>query len=350
MTSEAIERVAAWCTRQRLPFERRADSVWLPNPAAPGFGVLIRDIGDATEWSMPFPIPAQPGRVVETERALAWLNQRSAPGEWQLLPDRTVRYRLRVSLEQIARADTQGDAPTTVRTDPMWRSMRAVMDAGNTHVHALVQIMAGREPPEYVETMTGGRGSPSTADDGDRLEPIDERQLVKRNLVFAPISDDDADDDTALTLDRLVRWSEKLCVLPPLDYALAMAELGITGSITPRSRGYATVEPAPPDTRWLALELEHLGANAGSLSGVEVAFTASITRGELDREFGAGDVVPMIDGGGEFETGYRVEIAGAPYRCMVSARFMGVPSDDTPTRSVYLRRDPVRSGHPPEPR
>jgi hypothetical protein len=158
VTSETIERVARWCTKQRLPFERRADAVWLPNPAAPGYGVLIRDTGDATEWSLPFPTPAQPGRVAETERALAWLNRRAGPGEWQQLPDRSVRYQLRVPLEQIAQADVEGDAPTTVRTDPMWRSLRAVMDAGNAHVHALVEIMAGRKPPEYVETASGGRG------------------------------------------------------------------------------------------------------------------------------------------------------------------------------------------------
>ena len=314
MTPETIERVARWCTRQRLPFDRRADSVWLPNPAAPGYGVLIRDAGGATEWSMSFPTPAQPGRVAETERAIAWLNQRSVLGEWQMLPDRTVRYRLRVPLEQIAQADVQGDAPTTVRTDPLWRSLRAVMDAGNDHVHALVEIMAGRKPPEYVETTQAGV----------RARPPG-----------------DTDDDAALTLDRLVRWSEKLCILPPLDYARAMAELGITGSITPRSRGYATVEPAPPGTRWLALALEHLGPHTGSLSGVEFAPTASITRGDIDREFGSSEVVPVIDGGGEHETSYRADIAGAPYTCTVSARFPGVPGDDSPARTIHLHRDPI---------
>lgn len=176
-------------------------------------------------------------------------------------------------------------------------------------------------------------------DDGDALEPIYELQLVKRKLVFAPVPPDD--DDMAITLDRLVRWSEQLCILPPLDYARAMAELGITGAITPRSRSYAMVEPAPPGTRWLALVLAHLGANAGSLSGIELAPTVSITRGELDRELGAGEVTPVIDGGGEHEVDYRVEIPGAPYACSVSARFSGVPSDDSPARAVHLRRDPT---------
>jgi hypothetical protein len=187
-------------------------------------------------------------------------------------------------------------------------------------------------------------------DDGDGLEPIYELQLVKRKLVFAPVPPDDADDDMAVTLDRLVRWSEQLCILPPLDYARAMAELGITGAITPRSRSYATVEPAPPGTKWLALALEHLGPNAGSLSGVELAPTASITRGELDRELGAGEGAPVIDGGGEHEVGYRVEIAGAPYTCSVFARFPGVPSDDSPTGTVHLRRDPVTPRSTQEPR
>src|SRR5262245_27524075 len=91
VTSENIEHVAAWCERKRLPFELR---LWLPNPAAPRYGVLIRDVGGTTVWSMPFPIPANPDRVAETRRALDWLNQhRPGPGAWELLlPERTVRY------------------------------------------------------------------------------------------------------------------------------------------------------------------------------------------------------------------------------------------------------------------
>ena len=144
MTSDNLERVASWCQRERLPFERRADAVWLPNPAAPRYGVLIRDAGGDTEWSVPFPIPAKPDRIADTERALAWLNQRPGPGAWELLPDRTVRYRLRVPAEQLADRAA------------LMASLRAVLDAGNAHVHALVEVMAGREPAEYVQTAIGG--------------------------------------------------------------------------------------------------------------------------------------------------------------------------------------------------
>jgi hypothetical protein len=35
-------------------------------------------------------------------------------------------------------------------------TLRAVLDAGNAHVHALVEVMAGREPAEYVQTAVGG--------------------------------------------------------------------------------------------------------------------------------------------------------------------------------------------------
>lgn len=147
MTSENLERVATWCKQTRLPFELRADAVWLPNPAAPRYGVLIRDAGSdasgATEWSMPFPIPAQPERVADTERALAWLNQQPGAGAWELLSDRTVRYRLHMPADQLA--DRKA----------LMSSLRAVLDAGNTHVHALVEVMAGREPAEYVQTAIG---------------------------------------------------------------------------------------------------------------------------------------------------------------------------------------------------
>lgn len=144
MTSETLERVATWCKQTRLPFELRADAVWLPNPAAPRYGVLIRDAGDATEWSMPFPIPARPERIADTERALAWLNQRPGPGAWELLPDRTVRYQLYMPIDQLA------------NNAALMATLRAVLDAGNAHVHALVEVMAGREPAEYVQTAVGG--------------------------------------------------------------------------------------------------------------------------------------------------------------------------------------------------
>ncbi len=139
-----IEHVASWCNAMRLPLERRGDALWLPNPAAPRYGVLIRDADGDTEWSMPFPIPAVVDRMEATQRALSWLNQRPGPGAWELLPDRTVRYRLVVPASQLANSAA------------LMASLRAVLDAGNAHVHALVEVMAGREPPEYVQTAVGG--------------------------------------------------------------------------------------------------------------------------------------------------------------------------------------------------
>jgi hypothetical protein len=144
VTSENIECIATWCKHARLPFELREDAVWLPNPAAPRYGVLIRDADGATEWSMPFPIPALRDRVANTQRALAWLNRRPGPGAWELLPDRTVRYRLHMPADQLAHRGA------------LMASLRAVLDAGNAHVHALVEVMAGREPAEYVQVAIGG--------------------------------------------------------------------------------------------------------------------------------------------------------------------------------------------------
>lgn len=56
----------------------------------------------------------------------------------------SVLYQLRVPADQSASSDA------------LMAGLRAVLDAGNAHVHALVEVMAGREPAGYVQTAIGG--------------------------------------------------------------------------------------------------------------------------------------------------------------------------------------------------
>lgn len=179
-------------------------------------------------------------------------------------------------------------------------------------------------------------------DDGDGLEPAYELGLVKRKLVFesaaAPAPAPEA--TMAITPERLARWSEQLCTLPPLDVAQAMAALGITGEIVRRTPSYAVVEPAPAGASRLALVLEHLGRNAGHLGSIQVVPAAAITRAALDRELGAGEDEPPIADGPEV-VAYEVQIAGAPFTCTVSALFDTEPTADAAAAEIRLRRDPV---------
>lgn len=479
-----LERVAAWCEETRLPFELRPDAVWLPNPAAPRYGVLIRDLDGVIEWSMPFPIPALADRVADTRRAIFLLNEWSGSGMWELLADRTVRYVLR-------------SAPNLVTDSAaLMRSLRTVLDAGNACVHALVEVMAGREPAEYVRTAIEGLGQVGDAssgppvtrpapvelvvpriidldlwsratpsgvmflapddgplglgilfrdaaagveifdrwltgigpedtyelirvtiaetdvpgqagfmviievdvdsisetlatrnfdgvdievdglgsvrwgvrtpsegslrlaewkrllsgsgvyalvpviDDGDGLEPAYELGLVKRKLVFESGLPPPADVAVTITVERLARWSEQLCTLPPLDVDRAMRALGIAGPVAWRTDSYLLVELPPPGVSRLALWIEHLGPNAGHLGGIEVTPAAPITRGDLDRELGTGaDQPPIADG--PLVVAYQVGITGAPFSCTVSAYFDDDPTADTAAGAIRLRRDPV---------
>lgn len=184
-------------------------------------------------------------------------------------------------------------------------------------------------------------------DDDGGLAPVYELQLVKRKLGFetaaagAPVEPAPVRVTLTITLDQLARWSEQLCTLPPLDLAQAIDALGIPGAMVRRSRTYAAIAPAPPGASWLALSLEHLGPNAGSLGAIELAPAAPITRRDLDRQLGAGEDRPPI-ADGPCVVAYEVRIAGAPFSCTVSAQFSGEPAPDAAADVIRLRRDLVQ--------
>lgn len=150
-----------------------------------------------------------------------------------------------------------------------------------------------------------------------------------------------------ITADQLRAWSEQLCTLPPIDFAAALAALGIAGSIVSQTADFATVEPPPAGASRLGLTLENLGKNRGYLGTLEVTLGgAGVTRGELDQRFGAGNLLPRVDYDRPFVVNYRVELAGAPYRCTVSASFADEPTAASTAVQISLRRDVVRSPEP----
>ena len=153
---------------------------------------------------------------------------------------------------------------------------------------------------------------------------------------------------SAMTInsDQLRTWSEQLCPLPPVDFAAAIAALGITGSLVAKSSDFSIVEPPPTGASRVGLTLENLGKNRGYLSTLEVTLDAKVTRGELDQRFGAGNLLPRVDYDRPFAINYRVEVPGAPYRVTVSASFDEEPAAPTAARQISLRRDVVRTPSP----
>jgi hypothetical protein len=146
-----------------------------------------------------------------------------------------------------------------------------------------------------------------------------------------------------ITPDLIRTWSEQLCTQPPLDLAGALRALGITGSLEAKSSDYAIVVPPPAGTSRVGLSLENLGKNKGNLGTVEVTLDgATLTRGELDQRFGAGNALPRVDANRPHVVSYRVEIAGAPFRCTVSASFAGEPNAASAATKISLRRDVVK--------
>ena len=146
-----------------------------------------------------------------------------------------------------------------------------------------------------------------------------------------------------ITPDLLRTWSEQLCTLPPLDFAGALQALGITGSLVTKTRDFSIVEPPPAGTSRLGLTRENLGNNKGNLGEVAITPAApAITRAELDRRFGDGKLGARVDFDRPFVLTYRVEVAGAPFRCRVLASFADEPGAASVATQISLLRDVVK--------
>lgn len=142
-----------------------------------------------------------------------------------------------------------------------------------------------------------------------------------------------------LTLDQLRAWSEQLCTLPPIDFQGALAALGIAGSLVSQSADYSIVEPPPPGAARVGLSLENLGRNKGKLATLDVTPSATITRAELDQRFGTANFLPRVDYNRPYVLNYRVEVAGAAFRCSVFASFDEEPTATSAATKIRLRRD-----------
>jgi len=149
-----------------------------------------------------------------------------------------------------------------------------------------------------------------------------------------------------ITAETLRTWCDQLCTLPPLDFAGALKALGIPGSLDEKSDDYATVEPPPAGATRVGLSRESFGKNKGNLGELEVMPAGVVTRAELDRRFGAGNLLPRVDFDRDYVVGYQVEVAGAPFRCAVFASFSEEPTAASTATKISLRREVVRSPGP----
>lgn len=147
-----------------------------------------------------------------------------------------------------------------------------------------------------------------------------------------------------ITAETLRTWCNELCTLPPLDFAAAQAALGLGGAIVDKSDDYATIEPPPAGATRVGLSRENLGKNKGNLGQLEITPAGTgLTRAELDRRFGEGNLLPRVDFDRPYEVSYRVEVAGAPFRCTAFASFSEEPTAASAATKISLRRDVVRS-------
>lgn len=75
---------------------------------------------------------------------------------------------------------------------------------------------------------------------------------------------------------------------------------------------------------------------------VELA-EGTLVRGDLDARLGAPQTSPRTGPGAAFNLAYDVDVAGAPHRCTVFARFASDPQATSSPASVMFRLDPPRS-------
>jgi hypothetical protein len=137
MTAIALARIVLRCGELGIAVEARGDALWIANPAAPAYGVTVRAVGGELEWSLALARPVADGRMSAAVRALHALNAEAGGGAWQLDPAaRTVRFVLRT--------------PAGVAGDSWLAALQAVIAHANAHAHALIEVIEGREPADYL--------------------------------------------------------------------------------------------------------------------------------------------------------------------------------------------------------
>jgi hypothetical protein len=141
--------------------------------------------------------------------------------------------------------------------------------------------------------------------------------------------------------DLLRFWAERVCSVPAGTPQQTLAALGIEGSPRPHSSDFS-VQPLPPGVAHLRLDMrqEHPVKREDLLSHVDNALLDStLTRADLDARFGRGRWRPRLHPGDDHVLGYRVELAGAPHACRVSAHFREEPTAASVVHEVTLGRD-----------
>jgi hypothetical protein len=144
MTAFDLTAAAAAYGELGIPAEPRDGGLWIVNPAAPRFGVRVTARDGEVVWTLVIPRPVAAAEAPEVEAALARINPVAGPGTWALDPiEQTVRY-THVEPAAELELDEMGLLPPLI----------AVIEQGNTYVHALLEIIDGRERADYVATAS----------------------------------------------------------------------------------------------------------------------------------------------------------------------------------------------------
>ncbi|MEZ4398574.1 MAG: hypothetical protein R3B06_01040 [Kofleriaceae bacterium] len=135
--------MGAFYAAQGISAEVRDGGLWIANPAAPAFGVRVQEAADQVAWTLEIPRPVPAAQTAEVAAALAHINPDAAPGAWSLSPaSHTVSYQVAVPAARVELTPAGLLGPLV-----------NVIEQGNTYVHALVEIIDGREPAGYVASV-----------------------------------------------------------------------------------------------------------------------------------------------------------------------------------------------------
>ncbi|MCZ4096902.1 mechanosensitive ion channel family protein [Streptomyces sp. So13.3] len=167
------------------------------------------------------------------------------------------------------------------------------------------------------------------------MEPAEES--VAGTAVGTAAEPDEGEDLVAVDCQTLRAWAQGLCMVAAVDSATVLTAIGLHGELV-ETIGEPALEPAPAGTSRVTA-----GDWYDGLFAVRITPAApTVSRRDLDAEFGTGSELVRIHWDSAYHVIYWVTVAGAPFRCDITASFTGPPIPANPAVEIALRRQRVQ--------
>lgn len=150
---------------------------------------------------------------------------------------------------------------------------------------------------------------------------------------------DEGEDPVAVDCRTLRAWAQGLCTVAAVDSATVLPAIGLHGELV-ETIGQPALEPAPPGTSRVTAGDWYDGLFAVRITPA----VPTVSRGDLDAEFGTGSELVRIHWDSAYHVIYLVTVADAPFRCDVTASFTGPPIPANTAVEIALRRQRVHVG------